>query len=837
MGYRIYANPSLAVYLEEGVLKEENGGTGYNTLDFLYDRYKAVFKSKIDKVNGPISLDNEGKIINEDIVNGLSTGITIEGLKTINTGTTHEYTITSYDYMDTYTVVVLAGSAIVNGDKITYTAPNNGGEHGFKVNNREFRITVVEPHVAKPSIVSPVNNATGLGSSVNFTSSAFTVNNGIDTHTGSDWEIATDSGFTTVVSSIVNGSSNKESYTVTGLLPNTSYYARVRHKGSSMGYSAWSNTVSFVTKEKFSPSTELMKLELSDKATGDQFGYAVDISNMGERAVVGSPSDDIGSATNAGSVTVFKKNGNTYQQEVKLSAISQGDTAVLSIASGGSVRIQTNSPSLTDQTYTSSQSVTLPSDATEITITGKGGAGSSTYNPGQAYIPPSGPIYEQTLFWGVTSGRYEGASTYPLYPTDYTNTKPYNPPSYLGQIGGSFNYSGSSGTMWDNYSGAQWVALSGGTGTTIICYTNPGQPYIAPSTTYSTGPSTTVTINTKVFTFTGGYGGEATPSTQYFYVNTDDALGKSLGISKDGTTFIAGSPNDSMSNKASNIGTVHIGKYTGTAWNKLTQIVSPDTTTTNQYFGYAVAIDATGTRVAISRVMSTSTSSRVYIYTYNGTAWVLEQTISPPDNYSGMRFGESLALDNTGTTLAIGSPATGGTGSDSSIYIYTRSGVTWTQQARVKPITANSSISNLGISVALSGDGNTLVSGDNLSGDTGCFNIFTRSGISWTQLEKLSSSDTSKQVLFGRTVSISEDGNIITVGDTKYKNASNVEVGAVIIFTKGTTNYTQEKIIFASDGSANSDFSISQSLSPDGGTLLVGASNTTSQTGSAYLYQ
>ena len=833
MGYRIYANPSLAVYLEEGVLKEENGGTGYNTLDFLYNRYKAIFKSKIDKVNGPISLDSEGKIINEDIVNGLSTGITIEGLKTINTGTTHEYTITSYDYMDTYTVVALAGSVTVNGDKITYTAPNNGGEYGFKVNNREFRITVVEPHVARPSIVSPVNNATGLGSSVNFTSSAFTVNNGIDTHTGSDWELATDSGFTTVVSSVVNGSSNKESYTVTGLLPNTSYYARVRYKGSSMGYSAWSNTVSFVTKEKFSPSTELMKLELSDKATGDQFGYAVDISNMGERAVVGSPSDDIGSNNNAGSVTVFKKNGNTYQQEVKLSAITQGDTAVLSIASGGSVRIQTNSPSLNDQTYTSSQSVSLPSDATEITITGKGGAGTSVYNPGQEYIAPSGPITERILYWQWIQSSIE-IKSYPIYSSSIP-PQPSYAPSYEGQSVGEYRYSETNGVDWYNYHQCSWVA-SGYNGP-VTGYTNPGQPYIAPTTTYTTGPSTTVTINTKVFTFAGGYGGAANESTQYFYVNTDDGLGKSLGISKDGTTFIAGSPNDSMSNKASNIGTVHIGKYTGTAWNKLTQIASPDTTTTNQYFGYAVAIDATGTRVAISRVMSTSTSSRVYIYTYNGTAWTLEQTISPPDNYSGMRFGESLALDNTGTTLAVGSPASGGTGSDSSTYIYTRSGVTWTQQARVKPTTANSSTSNLGISVALSGDGNTLVTGDNLSGVTGCFNIFTRSGATWTQLEKLSSSDTSKQVLFGRTVSISEDGNIITVGDTKYKNASDTEVGAVIIFTKGPTNYTQEKIIFASDGTANSDFSISQSLSPDGGTLLVGASNTTSQTGSAYLYQ
>ena len=741
MGYRTYADPIKPLYIETGVLQEHNGGTGYSSLDFLYDRYKAIFKSKIDKAKGGVSLDRDANIANTSLINALVTNISVFGPKAININTTHQYEITNHDYMTEYLVTATNGTVLLEGNIITYTAPSVGGDFGFKINGRNIVVKVLAPHVTKPSIISPVNNASNLGGSITFTSSAFVVNNGIDTHTGSDWDVATDSDFNNIVKTTVNNSGNKESYTVTGLLLNTSYYVRVRHKGNSLGYSEWSNTIAFTTKEKFTPTAEMAKIQAPDKANDDYLGFSVDVSNLCERIIAGRYGDDIGLASDIGSVSVFKKNGVSYQQEVRMSALSQADSAILNIASGGSVRIQTKSPSLVDQTYTSSQTVQLPADATEITITGKGGAGTSIYDPDQL------------------------------------------------------------------------------------------------STTYTTGPSTTVIINTKVFTFAGGYGGEASPSTQYFYVNSTDQLGKAVAISKDGLTVVAGAPNDSMSSKVANIGTVHVGKHNGTQWQPLVQITSPDTTTTNQFFGTAVAVDDTGTRIAVSRVMTPTSSCRVYIYAYVSNAWTLEQTIIPPDNYTGMNFGTSLALNSNATTLAIGSPANGGTGSDSSVYIYTRSGVTWTLQARVKPSTANSTNSVLGHSVALTDNGNTLVAGDKASGVDGCINIFTRSGTTWSHLQKLSSSNTAKQGSFGDSVSISNDGSVISVGDRSYKNNSDVSTGAVILFIKGTTNYTEDRIILASDGAMNDYFGFSQTLSPDGGSLVVGAYGDDQSSGSLYLYQ
>ncbi len=834
MGYRIYADPIKPPYIETGVLQEHNGGTGNSSLDFLYNQYKAVFRSKINKATGAISLDGNANIVDSSLTSAMVATISVSGPKVININTTHQYTITNHDYMTEYSVTATEGTVALVGDTITYTAPSTGGDFGFKVNERNVAVKVLAPHVAKPSIISPVNNASSLGGSVTFTSSAFVVNNGIDTHTGSDWDVATDSNFNNIVKTTVNNSGNKESYSVTGLLPNTSYYARVRHKGNSLGYSEWSNTIAFTTREKFTPTSEIAKIQAPDKANDDYLGFSVDVSNLCERIITGRYGDDIGSASDVGSVSVFKKNGVSYQQEVRMSALSQADSAILNIASGGSVRIQTNSPSLVDQTYTSSQTVQIPADATEITITGKGGTGSSTYNPGQEYIAPSGPITERILYWDWRTSYGLSVTSYPLYPTSVPSQPSYAP-SYEGQSVSGYTYSQTNGKDWYNFPECAWVA-SGYNGP-VTGYTNPGQPYVAPSTTYTTGPSTTVTINTKVFTFAGGYGGAATPSTQYFYVNSTDQLGKSVAISKDGLTVITGAPNDSMSSKVANIGTVHVAKHNGTQWQPLTQITSPDTTTTNQFFGTAVAVDDTGTRIAISRVMTTTSSSRVYIYAYINNTWTLEQTIIPPDNYSGMNFGTSLAFNSDAATLAIGSPANGGTGSDSSVYIYTRNGVTWTLQARVKPSTANSTNSVLGHSVALTGDGNTLVTGDKASNINGCINIFTRSGTTWTDLQKLSSSNTAKQISFGDSVSISNDGSVISVGDRSYKNNSDVSTGAVILFTKGTTNYTEDRIILASDGTVNDYFGFSQALSPDGGSLVVGAYGDDQSSGSLYLYQ
>ena len=149
-------------------------------------------------------------------------------------------------------------------------------------------------------------------------------------------------------------------------------------------------------------------------------------------------------------------------------------------------------------------------------------------------------------------------------------------------------------------------------------------------------------------------------------------------------------------------------------------------------------------------------------------------------------FGHSVSL--SGDTLAVGasqerSSATGVNGSQSdnsarnsgAVYIFTRSGRTWSQQAYLKA--SNTGADDIfGHSVSLSGD--TLAVGaifedssatgvngsqsDNSEGASGAVYVFTRNGTTWSQQAYLKASNTGAGDWFGYSVSLS--GDTLAVG-------------------------------------------------------------------------
>ena len=102
------------------------------------------------------------------------------------------------------------------------------------------------PRVIAPTITSPSNGSSGnrkYGLTIN--SSSFIGEYGADTHSSTDWQIASDSNFNTIVHSVTGITTSKTSYTV-NLSTNGTYYSRVRHKANNDTIiSDWSPTVSF----------------------------------------------------------------------------------------------------------------------------------------------------------------------------------------------------------------------------------------------------------------------------------------------------------------------------------------------------------------------------------------------------------------------------------------------------------------------------------------------------------------------------------------------------------------------------------------------------------------
>jgi len=191
-------------------------------------------------------------------------------------------------------------------------------------------------------------------------------------------------------------------------------------------------------------------------------------------------------------------------------------------------------------TVTSSGSVSIPAGATIVTLTGKGGTGTSTYHPA---VAASGPIYGES--WPAIQ-YFSSATTYgatPIY-TVITGSPPYPANPYVGNLaawGNIFTYTSywlTGSSQWANNTNRFYQPQ----GTqTIIGYTYPGS---AAYWTYTTGAASTATLEGSSHTYPGGYGGQATPVGPTDYTVSGNGCTLSYTIASGGsltyTYFVAG---------------------------------------------------------------------------------------------------------------------------------------------------------------------------------------------------------------------------------------------------------------------------------------------------------
>jgi len=312
----------------------------------------------------------------------------------------------------------------------------------------------------------------------------------------------------------------------------------------------------------------------------------------------------------------------------------------------------------------------------------------------------------------------------------------------------------------------------------------------------------------------------------------------------------------------------------------ISNYIKASNTNTNDQFGSAISLSTDGNILAVGALdedsnvtgvngdqtnNTTSNAGAVYIFTRSGIVWTQEAYIKASNTNNSDRFGSAVSLSADGNTLAVGasgegSNATGVNGNQTNnatsnagaVYIFTRSGTVWTQEAYIKASNTDED-DVFGLAVSLSADGNILAVGaegedsnatgingnqtNNAASNTGAVYIFTRNGIVWTQEAYIKASNTSTAGLlglFGDTVSLSAGGSTLAVGArAENSNATGINgdqaggvafsSGAVYIFTRSNTIWTQEAYIKASNAEAGDFFGNVISLSQDGNTLAVGA--------------
>ncbi len=261
----------------------------------------------------------------------------------------------------------------------------------------------------------------------------------------------------------------------------------------------------------------------------------------------------------------------------------------------------------------------------------------------------------------------------------------------------------------------------------------------------------------------------------------------------------------------------------------------------NDSFGDSVALD--GNTAAVDAPLddvSGANQGSVYVFVRSGTVWTFQANLTAVDGAAGDQFGFAFAL--SGDTLVIGAVFDDETVPDQgSVYVFTRSGTSWSQQQK---LTANDGATgdHFGIAVALSG--NTFVAGAadddvNANTDQGSAYVFTRSGTVWAQQQKLTAGDGAANDRFGRGVAL--DGETAIVGapfDDSPIGIMPVDQGSVYVFTRNGTVWTQQQRLTAGDGTAGDVFGYSVALS--GETVLGGApeddSGMNADQGSTYVF-
>ena len=185
-------------------------------------------------------------------------------------------------------------------------------------------------------------------------------------------------------------------------------------------------------------------------------------------------------------------------------------------------------------------------------------------------------------------------------------------------------------------------------------------------------------------------------------------------------------------------------------------------------------------------------------------------------------FGWSVSMD--GNYAIIGAPDDDGNEPASgSAYIFTRSGTTWTQKAKLLA-SDGATDDNFGYSVSIDGD-YAIIGAYRDDSNRGAAYIFKRTGTSWAEEDKLTASDGTTGDIFGGSVSIDGDYALIGVpGDDG--------TGSAYVFKRDGTNWNEQDKLLASDGAEYDLFGGTVSI--DGDYAIIGAEGEGS---SAYVFK
>ena len=281
-------------------------------------------------------------------------------------------------------------------------------------------------------------------------------------------------------------------------------------------------------------------------------------------------------------------------------------------------------------------------------------------------------------------------------------------------------------------------------------------------------------------------------------------FGLTCDISGDGSIAVVGALN-----YGTYAGAAYVFTRSGTTWTYRTRLTASDAADYDIFGGedyqHAITINKTGTHIVCGSINdddgnSNRGSAYVYVTADGGVNWTQQQKIAPSyQSGSSQAFGNATAFNNDATYMAVASKNMNKSGTSTNtgvVFIYTRSGSTWTQQAFISPSDGAAS-DNFGWHISMNGAGDRIFVNSKYDDDggssSGSVYVFTRSGSTWTQAAKLTKATPVASNYWGSHINCNETGDtFVVVGEGQYVGA---DAGRVYIWKDNGTDGTSWSLI------------------------------------------
>ncbi|HSG65816.1 MAG TPA: hypothetical protein VLD39_12485, partial [Gammaproteobacteria bacterium] len=378
-----------------------------------------------------------------------------------------------------------------------------------------------------------------------------------------------------------------------------------------------------------------------------------------------------------------------------------------------------------------------------------------------------------------------------------------------------------------------------------------------------------------------------------------DHFGSSVVMSHDGSTLVVSAPfessgatgvgGDQGDDSVPQAGAVYVFTRSGNSWRQEAYLKASNTGRAGQgddfgdgdQFGYSIALSGDGRTLAVGAIAEDSaargidgdqsddsaiSSGAVYLFARGQRGWTQQAYLKASNSQAGDLFGFSVALSADGNTLAASSydedgsarvidgPDDNAANAAGAVFVFERDGARWTEATYLKG-SRSERTDQLGYSVAISDDGNTIASG---AGDEDCLlpgvnppgcdydspdeiganvwigaaYVFVRDGDGWAEQAFLKASNPRPYNSFGVKIALSGDGDTLAVAAYLEDEAARgvygpelfplmivpnldpwreglgeaVESGAVYLYTRENAEWRQRAYIKASNADIGDEF-------------------------------